>query len=217
MIMINGIGVGSLRGDLGDRLVPIDLQCIDATARRLEAVLRQSWEEESPRVAGAVVDVLASTLEVLPGIELDELPRMADFARVLAAVDQVRGTRALDTYLATRIAISEQVVDGDDVATALAELARQTAPQGVIDGRAEWCGTATELLSALEAIVPIERRSKLWPKSPRQLSARLGRLGPDLARLGIDIQKPTSHKVKKLWRISLASDAGGGVGDGAPE
>ena len=50
---------------------------------------------------GALFDVLACVLAVLPAVRLQSMPRMADFARVLAAVDETQGWSTLDDYLAT--------------------------------------------------------------------------------------------------------------------
>jgi hypothetical protein len=205
VILLNGIGVGSLRGDLGDRLVPIELQRIDSSSRRLEARLQAEWETEQALVTGALLDLLVQTLRILPTVELAVLPRMADFARVLGAVDILRGSRALSTYLHSREAISEQVVEGDEVAAAVRRLAETQAGPETMDGIREWTGTATELLAQLDDLVPVARRraNRSWPNTAQQLSQRLRRSGPDLARLGVDVRAPTSNK-HKLWKISLA-------------
>ena len=103
VVLLNAIGVGSLRGDLGDRLVPIPLERIPDDQRRLEREIQVEWDALRPGLVGALLDVLAAVLAKLPEVELGAMPRMADFARVLAAVDAVRGTKSLELYLAGSI------------------------------------------------------------------------------------------------------------------
>jgi hypothetical protein len=40
-------------------------------------------------VLGALLDLTARVLTVLPGIQREDLPRMADFARIMLALDEV--------------------------------------------------------------------------------------------------------------------------------
>jgi hypothetical protein len=46
--------------------------------------------EAHPVALGGLLDLTAAVLARLPDVRLDRRPRMADYARVLAAVDQVR-------------------------------------------------------------------------------------------------------------------------------
>jgi hypothetical protein len=126
-------------------------------------------------------------------------PRMADFACVLAAVDAVRGTESLQIYLASRDSISEQVVEGDDVAAAVLALVRSRADQATTDGDAALVGTASELLRQL---TEPERPGKDWPRNGQQMSVALRRVAPDLARMGVQSRPPSSNK-RKVWRLWL--------------
>ena len=199
VVVLNGIGVGSLRGDLGDRLVPVPLERIPDHERRLDREIQIEWDALRPGLVGALLDLLAAVLARLPEVELGAKPRMADFACVLAAVDAVRGTESLQTYLASRDAISEQVVEGDDVAAAVIELVRRRATQATTDGDAAFVGTASELLRQL---IPPERPGRDWPRNAQQMAVALSRIAPDLARVGIQSRPPTSHK-RKEWKLWL--------------
>lgn len=205
VVMLNGIGIGQLRGDLGDRLVPIELERIPGVRRRPETELDAEWETLRPETTGALLDLLAATLAALPDIRLESLPRMADFARVLAAVDSVRGTDSLGVYLGSREAISEAVVQGDAVAVAVRLLA-QSATQTAIDGARGWTGTATELLRELEGLTEREHRGKDWPINAQVLSARLTRAAPDLAGRGVQVQQGKSKKAGRKWTVRLEEE-----------
>jgi hypothetical protein len=49
-------------------------------------------------VLGALLDLAAQVHHRLPAVEVADSPRMADFAKVLAAVDEVHGTHGLARY-----------------------------------------------------------------------------------------------------------------------
>lgn len=207
VVLLNGIGVGGFRGDLGDRLVPIELERIPPEERRPEIEIRDAWEAMRPGLIGALLDALSATLRVLPDVRLGSMPRMADFARVLAAVDTVRGTDALGTYLGSREAISEQVIEADAVASGVRQLADDAA-QATTDGGAAWTGTATDLLAALEAVTDRDHRGRDWPKNAQALSSRLQRVAPDLSKSGVEVERSKSKKNGRLWTIRRTGQGG---------
>ena len=49
-------------------------------------VLRD-YDEARPAILGGLLNLLSAALRELPEVELDVLPRMADYARILAALD----------------------------------------------------------------------------------------------------------------------------------
>lgn len=134
VVALNGIDAGTLRGDLGDRLVPIELRRIPDDQRRVDRELQEDWKRLHPGLLGALLDLLADVLAELPGMQLDSMPRMADFARVLAAVDAVRGTSSLAIYLESRNAVSQEVVEGDPVAAAVRLFVQKRAARDLDGG-----------------------------------------------------------------------------------
>jgi hypothetical protein len=91
-------------------------------------------------VLGALLDLTAEVLAVMPSVRLDELPRMADFARILGALDRIRGWTTLADYNAAAAEASQAVLDGDPVADAVL---------GLMSRQNVWSGTASELLTRL--------------------------------------------------------------------
>jgi hypothetical protein len=120
---------------------------------------------------------------------------MADFARVLAAVDAVRGTRSLATYLGQGERLSDDVVEGDSVGTAI---------RGFMSTRYVWTGTMQELLTAITPDDP----PRDFPKTPKGLSARMKRLAPALEAVGIRATQPrhTTHSDRR-WTLETAPTA----------
>lgn len=121
---------------------------------------------------------------------------MADFARVLAAVDAVRVTRSLATYLGQGERLADDVVDGDSVGTAI---------RGFMASRYGWSGTMKELLDEIAPDDP----PRDFPKTPRALSSKLKRLAPALEAVGIRVIQPrrsTTHSDRR-WKLETAQTA----------
>lgn len=171
VVLLTSIDAGALRGDLGDRLLLADLEPISPEKRRSEAELDRALSASRARILGALLTELSAVLRALPHVKLASLPRMADFARVLAALDRLRGTKALDAYLGQRGRVVEDVLEADAVAVAVRELG-------------DWQGTAGDLL---KRITPEDKRPRDWPTNPRALVARLKRLVPALWQVGSEI------------------------------
>jgi phage/plasmid primase-like uncharacterized protein len=181
VVALTSIDAGALRGDLGDRILLADLEPIAKSKRRSEAELEQAYQHDRAQIFGALLDLVATVLAKLPNVRLTALPRMADFARVLAAVDAVHGTEALKRYFSQRGRVAEEVLDADPVAGAIRALA----------ARGNWTGTQGDLLERITPSGGI--RTSEWPKSARGLTARLRRLTPALRQVGVDILIPDAR------------------------
>ncbi|MGI8452126.1 MAG: hypothetical protein ACR2MP_34065 [Streptosporangiaceae bacterium] len=182
VIVLNGIDVGSLAGDLAERLIPLELQPIQR--RREDAAIWRDYDDAHPYALGALLDLLARVLEVRDSIEVGSLPRMADFARVLAAVDHVTGWDSLGAYKDATDSAQEIVVESSTFSAAVREFAFRLPPGG------EWKGTATDLLARLTPVDPASGKPRppdKWPKNARAASGRLKRDLPALAAIGVNV------------------------------
>ena len=188
VIAMTSIDPGVLKGDLGDRLLLIDLAPISETSRRSEAEIEALFEKARPGILGALFTMVARVFDVLPRITLGSLPRMADFARVLAAVDAVLGTQGLDEYLGQRARIAGEIVEEDGVGEAMVHRFRSGD---------EWHGTASQLLREL---VP-RGDSRDWPRSPTGLGRRLRRIAPALRTVGIQIEFPRLNDKRRMHTV----------------
>jgi hypothetical protein len=194
VLAITTIDAGALRGDLADRVVLVELDKIDKSRRRGEGEIKASFEELRPRIFGAFCSLLARVLKNLPHVMLKELPRMADFAKVLDALDMDLGTERLATYLGQGERLADDVVEGDAVGTAI---------RGFMESRTGWSGTMKELL---EAITP-EDPPRDFPKSPRKLASRVKRLSPALEEIGVFVHAPGKTDKTRTWGIFTAQTA----------
>lgn len=195
-IILTSIDAGALRGDLGERLVPVELERIRAEQRRTDADLAADFAQLHPEVLGALFTLTADVLAALDHVHVADLPRMADFGRILAALDHVTGWKALDLYRAAAEQVAADVVQGDALAMAVLELVAATT-----EGR--WHGTPTELHRALEQH---RHDASAWPKSPKALSGQLTRLGPALRSQGVTVTRERTDTQRTLTLTDSGTD-----------
>jgi len=203
-VILTSIDPGALAGDLAERLLVVELQPILDTKRRAEAEVREAFDDARREILAALLDLLAGVLAVLPDLMLPKLPRMADFARVLAAIDQIESWDTLGDYQAATEDVAADVLQGDAFARAVQDLLQKESP---------WKGTATELLADLAVPEPMP---KTWPKDATRAGGRLKRVAPVLRKLGIEVaeSRATDRSRARLYDITLTDEGIHRVGTG---
>lgn len=186
-IVLTSIDAGAMAGDLAERILPIELQPIPKTERKTDKAMQELLARALPSVLGGVLNLTVDVLKALPSVHKDELPRMADFARVLAALDKVTGWTTFDDYAGTAVDVAETVIESDVFATAVRNL---------VSAR-DWEGTAGELLAA---ITP-EKPPKGWPKSAQGATGALKRAIPALSLIGVDVTKRERSSARRGYII----------------
>ena len=189
-VILNGIEDIVERPDLADRGLFLTLEPIPEERRRPEAELWAAFDDERPRILGALLDAVVEGLKRLPETRLPKLPRMADFAMWATACETAiwpAGT-FWSAYCSNRDAAVEDVIEADPVAAAV---------RALMSARTEWKGTASNLLVALGEVVE-ERiaKSKTWPDNPRALSGRLRRAATFLRKIGIEVDFTKEGKAR---------------------
>jgi len=199
-LVLTGIDLGSLRGDLGRRLILVDLERIDEGATREDDAAAALFARQHPQLLGGVLDLAAKVLKALPHVRPDKLPSMASFARILAAFDEVTGERTFTTYRGMSGTIAEDVVDGDLVASAVRSYVAEVK---------SWEGSASELLKALTTKLDNpEHPPREWPKNPRALAAALKRSAPALRRVGTSVEHGERTSKAGLWKLGTTTGDG---------
>ncbi|MEM7342499.1 MAG: ATP-binding protein [Actinomycetota bacterium] len=190
-IALNGIDIGDLRGDLAERLLPINLDRIPDHQRLEETELDTTWASHHPHVLAAVLDLTTAVFAHLPHIELASKPRMADFARITAAVDHVLGTTGLDRYTAKQGSMATDAIDTDPFIAAVTQAIRW-----------DWEGTSADLLAVVDPAP--EPLPKGWPTSSRAVTGRLKRWAPVLRKVGwtVDNDAGTNRYGTTRWTIT---------------
>jgi hypothetical protein len=180
-VLLNGIPPLASRADLADRAIVLTLPAMTDDRRRSEDEFWAELGSAAPRILGALLDGVSGALRLYPSITLKRPCRMMDFAKWAEAGCQALSCPAgafEDAYAHNRSSATEDALDADPVAAALIAF---------IAGKSEFEGTATELLSNLEASVSQSQRDRRWPKDATRLSSHLRRLPPLLRPRGIEI------------------------------
>jgi hypothetical protein len=181
-LILNGIDHFVTRGDLIDRSVFLNLAPVHPMDRRTENDLWSCFQSDYPRILGSVLDTIAAALRVLPSLELDEVPRMADFAFWGEAVGQALGWPEhsfRSAYARSRRAATDNSIDD----SAVADVLFNSVPSSL-----KWSGTVAGLLRQLTEIAGKEiAGSKGWPKNVTQLTSEIRRLSPQLRERGLSI------------------------------
>jgi hypothetical protein len=192
VIALTSIDPGPLNGDLADRLLTVELERIPDTERSSEYDMEAKWSTMQPGVLGGLLHVTVNVLRALGPVRHTNLPRMADFARVLIAVDEVKRTTGYATYTEQTGRTAEQVADADSVAIAIREQIT-----------AEWTGTAGELLKILTS----DRPPTDWPSTPQGMGGRLTRAAPTLRAIHWTVDRPprSDQRGSRLWHLAPPS------------
>src|SRR5262245_28059867 len=138
-ILINGIEDVTIRPDLADRAVFVNLPPIGEERRRPEAALWREFERKRPLILGALLDAMAHGLNVRSRMRHDGLPRMADFALWAAVCETAlwpAGTVGR-AYATNRQAAIEGVIESDPIAVCVRNLMIR---------HQHWSGTASDFL-----------------------------------------------------------------------
>lgn len=202
-VILTSIDTGALRGDLGERVLSVELERITDNGRRTDRELAETLDRIAPRVLGALLTLTADALgAVHAGTTASPRPRMADFGDLLAGIDAVTGWATLDLYRANVARTMSELATGDQLAQAIRTV--------VADAGGEWEGTSAELLAALGEHRPDDRRAA-WPKTPRGLAGALRRLSPALRAVGIDVENRVldGRTVYSLAKRSTGSGVSG--------
>jgi len=178
-VMFNGIPNLLYRPDLTDRAIMVTLERIQPEHRKTEAEFWREFADVAPGILGLLLDGIATAQRNLPTLQLASLPRMADFAHLICAAAPAFGWTSEDMLAALRAKqreAMEAAIEADPLASALRRL---------MQGKATWKGTASELLFH-EALKSTRDESLSgWPKDAARLSKQLRRLAPALQAVGI--------------------------------
>jgi hypothetical protein len=188
----------ALAGDLVDRMLLVEPEVLDV--RLSEAQVRAARETALPNALGAVLDLVAAVLRALSDVHPNNLPRMADFARVLAALDQVTGWETLPTYRDKVAAMSAALIEGNTFAQALYRFAARPGPDGQPTG---WEGTAGELLEELRALcLETGMPHGDLPDNGKAAGLKISEIAPSLRKVGVDIRRRKSG-ARRLLQITI--------------
>ena len=194
-------------GDLADRILLVEPDVIDV--RRTEADITAARAVALPGALGAVLDLVAGVLRQLPSTSVENAPRMADFAKVLAALDAVTGWDTLGSYRAKVATLALSLIEGNTFAYAIYKLATLPSPGGL--DPTPWEGTAAELLDTLRRLCAEARMPTAdLPEDVRAAGRQVREIAPSLRKAGVDIRASRTGKRRAL-RIRKITDPCQGI------
>lgn len=180
--ILNGITPLATRQDLADRTVSIELPLITPEQRQEERTLTERFNAASPKIFGALLQLMINALKELPSVTLDEMPRMADFALLGEAV--ARSLKLPNGTFNMQLRENQNelmlnALESSPAAIAVLELARSSYSSQVFSG------TYKQLLAKLEPYKSNDFEG--WPKSAKGLADLLKRQAPGLKIAGVNI------------------------------
>ena len=201
-VIITSIADVVTRPDLIDRSIALELQPISPDHRRTESAVRQEVTDVIPFVLGALLDGASNALRTINSMPSTGWPRLADFARWVAAAEGAISTRSSgsfrDAYEANRSEARIGSIANSLVAGPVVRLAKQG-----------WRGTTADLLEDIRKGAD-QRTLPLLPTSPEGLAADLKRLAPALRDLGVnEVRMYDKTRTKNRLRVLSFEDPGG--------
>lgn len=192
VVIINGINLSDTRDDLSDRLIVLNLPILDGATRLLDEELNSKWEKEHPFILGALFSLTSRVLAELPNTSKVELPRMADFGRILTVLDRINGTNSFNEYVEDLNVNAINAIDSNPFLKRLAVVITS-----------EWTGSANDLLGVIGWDPGFGKYSD-WPQSTKEVTELLKRSAPTLRKAGWDVENLGSANQRKVtvWRIA---------------
>lgn len=196
-VVLNGIAVVATRPDLIDRVIHVDMPTIPPEARKDDADTSAAWERDRPLVFGALLDLFADALRILPKVVLTHKQRMADFERFGEVVARALGFEPSEfqrQYAELVRAGIDRALESNAVAQVLDKYFEERISPW------NWQGTAGQLYDLLNNQIIPDRST--WPKSPKGLADQLRRIAPAYRAKGIEISHLGHSREGALWRIA---------------
>ncbi len=170
------------RPDLADRTVSVTIEPIEEADRQSERALTAAFDAMRPRLFGALCRAVSVALGRRDTLEMDNLPRLADFALWVEAAAPELGWEPgafCEALGASRSNANALAVEGSPIGPLVVQFATQ---------HRSWRGSASELLTLLRDLADDEtRRLRRFPKQANHLSNYLRRLQPALTSLGVSV------------------------------
>lgn len=193
-IGINGINLLASKPDLLERSILIELERVPKETRLNEKELYEDFEKTLPGILGSIFTALSKAMSIRPTIQLNELPRMADFAMWGYAIAEALGyggKRFIDAYNVNIGRQQEQAINEDFVASFVVDL---------LQDQAVWEGSATELLELMKVSPDYNERQPGIPKNAQALSRQLNIVKTTLADSGISFERLEGQRRKVILR-----------------
>lgn len=197
-----------LRPDALERLVLVEFGRMPTSERETEKDLWRRFYAAHGRILGALLDDVVGVLQRRAEVEDEDptLARMADYHRILYALDKHAGTEGAggfaETYAESVQAAMADRAESDPLTAGLVRIVDKA------NGR--WEGSASSLLTALSPDMPDDPKAP-WPRTPRGLSAALTQASETLRSVGLVAESVKSNGKRKVVLSRVVDDAEAGT------
>lgn len=177
------------RPDLHERTIKLELERIPKEERRTERRLWSEFEAALPEILGGVFDLIAKSMLIFPKVELQELPRMADYACHGYAIGEAmapgQGSQFLRDYTGNATLATAELLEHNTFFSSIIQAMERPGPGGL-------SGTFKEVLCELSEIaapggsgLKALEKDRTFPSSPRSFRKHLDRLRVPLEDMGL--------------------------------
>ena len=182
--MVNGIEDVAIRSDFLDRSLMIHTPVMRGATKE-EDELDRAFAEVYPAIFGAMLTAACEGLRRLPEVKRINcrLPRLADFARWMMAVEAALGWES-GTFMRMMTRHEEDSNESVVAGSLVAETVRK-----FMLTKQSWNGAWSKLLEDLNVFAGEETRHREgWPQDNRTLSNKLRLLAPNLRGVGVGVE-----------------------------
>lgn len=200
-LSFSGITTISHRADLLDRCICLSSNRIPDSERKTEEYIMSEFKKDLPYLLYKGMKILSKALGILETLELPELPRMGDYAKIGYAIAEVMnygGDHFLQVYKKNQEELLETSTEEDFVLTTIISF---------VDEQKYFHGTMTDLYGAL-----IRHSQKMGidikyhMKSVNSLSRRLSPSALQQFNIYVDRGKSNGKRYINLWKGELENN-----------
>lgn len=200
-VSFSGITNLSTKPDLIDRMVCLKLNRIDSKKRRTETEIMENFKKDLPYILDGIFKTLSKAIPIYENLDLEQLPRMADFAKwgyTIAEALGYGGDKFMRIYEKNQNELLENMVSEDAVITVLIEMLKKEH---------HFRGKVTDLLSSLTKLADdMNLDTKIgWVRDASALSRRLYEAQSVLNMFRIYIKRGKSNGERYI-ELSMEND-----------
>lgn len=192
---LNGVAQFANNPDLLDRCLIVQLERISEQNRRLDNDLQELFNQEKPKLLGALYTAVSGIL-----VSLDEvkgqgltLPRMADYYLHAATASHVIGYGVENFVKAYDQNVNEQNQESINASTVGILLLDFMTLRGD-----RWEGSSSTLYTALSELADGNSTLSKYPRSPAWIWRKIQEIRPTLESIGILAEKDDSVRPRRI-------------------
>ena len=186
LVCLNGYAINIEYPDLADRCIVISLKRIEAIHRRTETEIKENFNKMLPELLGTAFKIISKALRNIKNVEINELPRMADFSKwgyvIAEVIHKGFGKKFLKEYNKNLLDSRKNIAMQNCTIYAVSLF---------MQDKNHWKGSMSELYISLVNAIKSDTLSKnlpaSFPKTASALSRAINKYKYELNSIGIDI------------------------------